>query len=215
MEKDVKLKTQIRDCKKEKNILLRKNGFIPACVYGSEFKNLEVKLKLSDFEKIFDLVGEFALIDLEVDKHSPIKVIVKDIQRDVVSGKVIHVDFYKVDMNKKVTTEIPLMFIGEAKAVKELGGVLIKNLDSLEIECFPSDLVEYIEVDLSSLNTFDDHVQVKNLNLPSGLKALEDENVVIVSVSAPRIEKETKKEEPQSETKEKEEEKTENNKEKK
>ncbi len=185
MGKEIELKAQTRDKKTEKNNKIREEGFIPACIYGPGFDNMEIKVKMSDFQKAFEEAGESTLIDLKIDDQEPIKVIIKDAQRDALKDKIIHADFYKVDMNKEITTEIPLLFVGEAKAVKELGGVLVKNMDSIEVECLPGNLVEHIEVDLSSLETFDDHIKVKDLKLPEGIRVLEDEDSVVVSVSEP------------------------------
>ncbi len=191
MGKEIKLKAQVRDKKSEKNNKIREEGFIPACIYGPGFDNMEIKIKMSDFQKAFEEAGESTLINLEVDNQEAIKVIIKDVQRDVLKDKIIHADFYRVDMNKKITTEIPLLFVGEAKAVKELGGVLVKNIDSVEVECLPGDLVEHIEVDLSPLETFDNYIKVKDLKLPKGIRVLEDEDSVVVSVSEPeRVEPE-------------------------
>ncbi len=200
MGKEIELKAQTRDKKTEKNNKIREEGFIPACIYGPGFDNMEIKVKMSDFQKAFEEAGESTLIDLKIDEQNPIKVIIKDVQLDVLKDKIIHADFYKVDMNKEITTEIPLLFVGEAKAVKELGGVLVKNMDSIEVECLPVNLVEHVEVDLSPLETFDDYIKVKDLKLPEGIRVLEDEDSVIVSISKPES---VKPEEETSEEKDK------------
>jgi len=99
-----------------------------------------------------------------------------------------HADFYQVNMKEKITTEIPLHFIGEAKAIKELGGTLIKDMDSLEVECLPSDLVDHIDVDISVLNTYDDAIRVSDLQLPKGITMVHHTNEMIAAVKEPKVE---------------------------
>jgi len=95
--------------------------------------------------------------------------------------------FFQVNMADKITTEIPLHFVGESKAVKELSGSLIKDIDSLEVECLPDALVDHIDVDISILNNYHDEISVKDLILPAGMKLTHDVNRVIVSVIPPRV----------------------------
>lgn len=193
MTKSVKLVAQSRSEKNGKAKKIRINGFIPAVVYGSGHKNKNIKIKKIDFERAFELAGEFNLIDLIIDEKDPTKVIIKDVQKEIISDKVIHVDFYQVDMTKKITTEIPLNFIGEAKAVKELGGTLVKEMDSLKIKCLPSDLVSHIDVDLSVLNNYDDFIRLEDLKLPKGIELVSETNEMVANVIETRVEEEEKK----------------------
>jgi len=112
-----------------------------------------------------------------------IPAILQDIQFHPVSDSIIHVDFYRVDMSKKITTEIPLSFINESLAIKELGGTLIKNIDSLEITCLPSDLVDHIDVNLGQLQNFGDLIRIEDVKLPAGMALVSRTNEVIVSVT--------------------------------
>lgn len=93
-------------------------------------------------------------------------------------------------MTEKIVTEIPLKFIGEAPAVVDLDGTLLVNRDNIEVECLPTDLVHEIEVDISSLKTFDDLIKVADLKIPKGLEVLNDPNEVVASVTPPRSEEE-------------------------
>ena len=174
---DIKLKGQIRE-KGEKLA----NNEIGAIIYGSGLENILLKMNSVEFVKIFEEAGESNLIDLEVEGKGNFKVLIKEVQRDPVKDFVIHVDFYKVDMNKEITTEIPLLFIGESLAVKTLGALLVKNMDEIKVECLPSDLTDHIEVDISVLNEIGDSIKIKDIKLPKGFKLLENEEDVIVSV---------------------------------
>ncbi|MFA5886582.1 MAG: 50S ribosomal protein L25 [Patescibacteria group bacterium] len=181
---EIKLKAELRD-KKEKLGL----DFLPGVLYGKNFASQNLKLKKSDFDKVFARAGESNLVDLEIDSKIT-KVLVKDTQRDIMKNYFIHVDFYKVDMKEKITTEIPLHFIGESKAVKELGGVLIKDLSVLEIECLPGDLIDHIDVDISLLKTFDDAIRINDLHLPPGITLVHHTNEMIAAIRETRIQEE-------------------------
>jgi len=129
---------------------VRADGFVPAVIYGSGTENRNIVVKKNQLDKIYARLGETSLIDLSVDGGEASKVIFKDVQRDPLSNQIIHIDFYAVDMKKPIEIELPLRFTGEAKAVKELGGTLITNLDSLEVRCLPGDLLDYFEIDLAA-----------------------------------------------------------------
>ncbi len=195
MSEKIELKAQTR--KKENGGIkkIRDNDFIPAILYGLNIGNQNLKIKKMDFEKIFNLAGESRLIDLVIDNKSPVKILIKDIQKDLIKDNVIHADLYRVDMNRKITTEIPLNFIGEPPAIKELGGVLIKDMDSVEIECLPGDLVGEIKVELSGLKNIHDAIRLDDLKLPNSIKLVNETNNTIASIIEPRVEEEPVKEE--------------------
>jgi len=176
----------------KKNRLLREQSLIPGVIYGHGESNHIVAVKRVAFEKLFQAAGESSLVDLNLDCCAAFKVLIHDIQRHPLSGQIIHIDFYKVKMTEKLTTDIPLVFVGESKAVKELGGILVKTLDHVKVECLPQDLVHELTVDLSSINTFDDAIHVSDLSLPSGLKVLTHGEEAIARVQPPRTEEEFK-----------------------
>lgn len=189
----VQLDAQSRSHENGKAKKIRNSGFVPAVVYGFGAGNKNIKVKKHDFEKVFAIAGEFNLVDLSIDGAVPVKAIIKDIQRDGLSGGFVHADFYQVDMTKKITAEIPLHFIGESKAVKELGGTLVKNMDSIEIECLPGDLASHIDVDISKLEDFDQFIRLYDLILPHGISLANETNEAVVGVVETKIEVETPK----------------------
>ena len=95
-------------------------------------------------------------------------------------------------LDEKIETEIELVFVGESKAVKEAGGILVKSLDKLKIKCFPKDLPPHVDIDISSLNTFDDHIAVKDLKINPAIEIKIDRETVVASVAPPRSEEELK-----------------------
>lgn len=195
MPKEIKLNAAVRTKNNGRAKEIRQDGFIPAVLYGSGAASQNLKIKNLDFERVYEIAGESSLIDLVIDKENPIKVIVKDVQIEPVKDKQIHVDFYQVDMSKKITTEIPLNFVGESRAVKELSAMLTKNFDSVEVECLPGDLVSQIDVNIESLENFNDAIRMENLKLPAGIKLTSDTNDMVVSVVEPREAEEEEAEE--------------------
>jgi len=189
----VQLNAQSRSESNDKAKKIVATGFIPAVVYGFGKKNQNVKVKKNDFEKVFAMAGEFNLVDLLIGDATPIKVIIKDVQRNSLTDGVIHIDFYQVDMTKKITTEIPLNFVGEAKAVKELGGTLVKNMDTVEVKCLPGDLVSHIDIDISKLEAFDQFIRLHDLVLPSGITLAHETNEAVVGVAETKVEQEAPK----------------------
>ena len=196
----LELKAQIRKDTGRKLKTLREKGFIPAVVYGPGHKSNSIQLDYGNFKKVFEEAGESTLIKLKIDEHAK-NVLIHDVSIDPVDGKFIHVDFYQVVMDKIIKTHVPLVFEGEAPAVKNLGGVLMKNLTELEIEALPKNLPHEIKVDISFLDSFDKHIRVKDLNLPEGVKILEKFEELVVSVIPPRSEEELKALEEKLETK--------------
>lgn len=189
----VQLKAQVRSQADGKPQAVRAKGSIPAVIYGFGVANKNIKVKKHDFEKAFRVAGEFNLVDLFIDEGQAVKVIVKDLQRDGLTDEIIHVDFYQVDMTKKIFAEIPLSFIGEAKAVKDLGGTLVKNMDTVKVNCLPGDLASHIEVDISKLEVFDQFIRLHDLVLPKGIELASATNEAVVGVVETKIEVEAPK----------------------
>ncbi len=154
---------------------------IPGVVYGPKQPSVSLAIDKRAFEKTLEEAGESTVINLE-GLGETMEVLVHDVDFDPVKGGVRHVDFYAIERGKEVTVDVPLEFIGEAPALK-LGGVLTKALHEIEVTCRPSKLPKEIVVDVSSLNTFEDSIRVKDLNLPEGVKAENDpEETVAVLV---------------------------------
>ena len=188
MVKKISLEAKLRTEASGRAKILIHQGFIPVVVYGAGIENQKLKIKISDFEFVFAQAGETHLIDLNVDGTQKYRVLVKDVQRDPIKGKIIHADFYQVDMKKPIEVQVPLQFIGESKAIKELGGTLVKSIDVLSVKCLPEDLVDKIDVDISVLETYDNAITVKDLPVPEELEVLNNPDDMVVHVMAPTIE---------------------------
>jgi len=200
MNKELILKVQVRNKEvKTKNKKLD-NGYIPAVIYGQDTESRSLLVNKNEFNHIYKIAGESILVDLEIADQPAVKVLIKDTQKNPLNDNFIHADFYKVNMNKKITAEIPLNFIGESVAVKELGGMLVRNMDSVEVECLPNDLVSDIKVDLSVLNSLNDIIHISDLKLPAELKIISEADKVIVnvveSIEEEKVEEEQEEEKP-------------------
>jgi len=189
----VQLNAQLRSVNNGRVKKIRASGFIPAVIYGFGKASQNIKVKKHDFEKVFAIAGEFNLVDLSIGEEASTKVIIKDVQRDSLTGNIIHIDFYQVDMTKKITTEIPLNFVGEAKAIKELGGTLVKNMATVEVRCLPGDLISHIDVDISKLDNFDQFIRLHDLILPQGIELGSVTNEAVVGVVETKVEEEAPK----------------------
>jgi large subunit ribosomal protein L25 len=184
MGKELKLEAQVRA--EEKNKDVKKAGFIPAVIYGSGKEATSLKVKLQDFKKVFAVAGESTLINLVIDGKEPVKVIVKTVQKDAIKNEFVHVDFYAIDMTKKIQVEIPLNFVGESKAVKELGGTLLQTMETVHVQCLPGDLVESLDVDLGILEDFSTSIRVSDVQAPATIEVITPAEQTVATVDMPR-----------------------------
>src|SRR3989344_3575021 len=170
---------------------LRKDGLLPANVFGKKIKSQAVTIHAKEFIKIFADAGESVLVDLGLDgKKTP--VLIKNVSYNPITGAPVHADLHQVDLKEKVTAHVPLEIIGESPAVKDKIGVLLKNLDELEVEALPNDLPEKIEVEISHLKAIDESVKISDLKIGSGVKILTDLELEIVKI-APLVSTEAEK----------------------
>lgn len=160
--------------------------FLPAVMYGRKIDNQNLKIKAAEFVKVLAAAGESSLVDLTVDSQEPVKVMIKDVQFSNIKRQPRHVDFYQVDMTQKVTAEVELEFVGSSPAEHSLGGIVLKQLTHLEIECLPKDLVHTIKVDLSKLENLNDEIKIADLTIPDGITVKRELTDIVVAVSEPK-----------------------------
>lgn len=164
---------------------LRKEGILPANLYGKKMKSQALQVKTDDFQKVYKDVGETGLIDLQVEKEKETHpVLIHNIQSHPVTGDFLHADFHEVELKEKMKAEISLMITGKSPAVESKQGVLIQPLNKIEIEALPTDLPEQIEVDISGLKEVDQEIKIKDLKLSSGvsLSSDVDENTLVAKI---------------------------------
>ncbi len=168
---------------------LRKNGFVPAVVYGAGVENTPVSISAVDFKKVYKQAGETATIGLSIDgKEFP--VLIHDIQVDPVRGFALHADFLVVDLKKELTASIPLEFVGVSEAVKS-GAVLVKVLHEVEVSALPANIPQVLSVDISKLVTLEDNVYVSDIVLPANVSMVTELDEVVAAVTGAHEEVET------------------------
>ncbi|MFH1620849.1 MAG: 50S ribosomal protein L25 [Patescibacteria group bacterium] len=169
------------------------SGKIPAVVYGHGIEPRAVQVARSDFRKVLKEAGSSSLIDLDLGGDNAVKVLIQDVQVNPVTMEPRHIDFRQIRMDEEIEVEVPLRFIGESRAVKEEGGTLMTQMDSVHVECLPGSLPKEFVVDLSKLASFDDTIMIKSLEIPAGVKILDELEAIIANASRPMTEEELKK----------------------
>ena len=161
---------------------LRREGILPANIYGKDIKSLAVQAALKDFDKVFKESGETGLVDVIVDSQT-IPVLIHNVQTDYL-GNYLHADFYKVNLKEKVKTMVPISIIGEPKAVVDKIGLLMNILSEVEVEALPEQLPEHIEINVENLALVDEQITVGDIKAPEGVAILTDPGQVIVKIGA-------------------------------
>lgn len=183
---------------------LRKEGLLPAVLYGPKIKTQSIEIDLKEFEKVYEEAGESSLISLQLDKLPEQKegdklkkefpVLIHETQRDPISGEPTHVDFYQPILTEKVEATVPIVFEGEAPVVKELGGTLVKEIQEVEVKAFPQNLPHEIKINVGSLKTFEDEILIKDLVVAEGVEILKEPNEIVTNVVPPeKVEEELEK----------------------
>lgn len=153
---------------------------IPGVVYGRGFETKHLAVDSRTFRRVFSQAGYSVLLSLDMEGQEGIPVLVHDVQLDPVTEEVLHMDFYAVRMDEKITTHIPLRFFGVSEAVKQ-GAILNTNKHDVEISCLPKDLVREIQVDLAKLQKLNDAIHVRDLTLAPGIMIVSSPDDLVVS----------------------------------
>jgi len=165
-------------------------GIIPAVIYCKGNGNQNIEVGVQEFGHMYREIGTSSIITLDIERDGEKNVLVQALDFDPVTDEVRHIDFYEVSMKEKLTTTVPLHFVGDSKAVIDLGGSLITNKTEIEIECLPADLPSEIEVDISILEDFGKTIHGANIKLPPGVESKLDPEELVATIEAPRTEEE-------------------------
>jgi len=192
----IKLSAKVRTIKGKKTSVLKNADRIPAVVYGHKIKNTILDLDYKEFQKVYSKAGMSSLIELDLEGEKEKKIVlIHDYQKDAVSDKFIHIDFFETSAKEEVEVKVPLVFEGVALAVKDLGGTLVRNISELLVRALPQNLPHEIKVSIEKLNTFADRVLVKDIVLPKDVKVSAKPEEIVVSVVEPsKVEEELAKE---------------------
>ena len=183
MEKVV-LKATKRDVTGKQVKAMRREGKLPAVIYGRHLEPISIVMEAHTAGLALSKVSASSLVTLNVD-GTEYPALVRERQRDYIKGVLTHVDFLAVDMNEKLRTSVGLAFVGVSPAVKDYNGILVHNLERLEVECLPGDLPERINVDIAMLKQIGDIIRVRDLSVSDKIRILADseETIAVVTIT--------------------------------
>jgi len=198
MTENTVLEAQKRVIKGKQVKALRREGLLPGVIYGrigkEQIDPVKIQLDLRETSKKINKLTGSSLVDLKLEgKTYP--VILREAQRDIIYGTLLHVDFMAVSLTEKLQTAVPIELIGQAPAEINMAAVVVTGVSELEIECLPQDLPERIEVDATVLVDIDSAIYVKDLDLPESFDVLTDPEELIAGVTYVSIEEEPEEEE--------------------
>jgi large subunit ribosomal protein L25 len=186
---DIELSVKPRRVLGKKVAALRRQGVTPANVYGRNLESKAVEVETVVLTHLLRSAGRNVIIDLHIEgERSPRPVMLRAVQRQPATSRLLHVDFYQVSLTQKMRAEVPLVLVGEAPAVAEFGGILLQSLDNIAVEALPGDIPPHVEVDVTGLTQLDDAVHVRELPIdPTKVYVMTDAELVVAKVAAPRL----------------------------
>lgn len=185
MEKHV-IEAKKRDVIGKKVKALRREGLLPAVLYGSGLDPMPITLNTREVRQTLSVIGANTLVTLKIDKKEYLA-LVRDMQREVIMRDLLHIDFQAVSLEENITSTVPVVVVGEAPAVKEMNALLVSGLDELQIEAKAKDLPDTIQVDVSELSEIGDNIQVKDLTISGDVRIMDDPEEIVVVVAAPTL----------------------------
>jgi len=187
-----KLDAKNRDTFGRKVKRIRKEGLLPANIYGKKIKSQAIGIKLVDFLRVYKEAGETGIISLTVggkNKTENYSVLISNVQKDPVSDEMIHADLRNVDLKEKISAKVPIELVGEAQCEKIGVGTVVQYTDEVEVEALPADLPDKFEIDASALAEVDAAIFLKDLKFDkSKVTILDDQEKIVVKVEPPQKE---------------------------
>ncbi|HEY1390945.1 MAG TPA: 50S ribosomal protein L25 [Ktedonobacterales bacterium] len=167
---------------------LRREGILPANIYGHQKESLPVQVNAHEIERMLKANGPTTLYRLVIAPEGKEEtVIVRHITRQPATNIIQHIDFYHVKMTEPMRAKVPVRLVGEAPAVKLHDGVLIQSLDMAEVEALPAELPEALELDISDMDELNSSRHASALKVPRKVTLVTSEDEIVVSIQAPRV----------------------------
>lgn len=185
----IELHAESRTILGKKTKQIRQSGLLPAVLYGEGIDTVAVSIPARDFDNAYKKAGESTLLRLVIGASGH-TVLIHDVAYDPLRGTPIHADFYAVRMDKMLRVAVPVVFVGEAPAVKNEGGILIKVMQEVTVEALPADLPHEFRVDVSSLVSLGSRISVKDLAHDRTVRLMADSHDTVALIEAPRSEEE-------------------------
>lgn len=188
---DLEIALAPRDAHGKANRRLRRDGVVPGVVYGKGVESTPVQVEAKTLETLYRAAGRTSIVSVTIDGGSDKSVIIKGLQRNPLTGKALHVDFFIVDLKQEMEVDIPLVFVGEPPAIELTGGSLLTNLDHVRVKALPTDLPHQIDVNVSTLVNLDVSIHVRDLSLNRDkVHVVTDGDEMVAKVVPPRVEEE-------------------------
>jgi len=185
----VELKVTPRDLLGKKVSRLRREGVIPANVYGHALDSVAIQVPKEDLVHVMRTAGRNEIVYLRLDGEEPRPTFLRQVQRNPVTDAILHADFYQISLKEKVRMEVPVSLVGTAPAEQTYGGTLLHSLDRISVEGLPTDIPSVIEVDVGGLEEIDAAIHVGELKVPAGITVLTDAEQVVAKIAPPQVEK--------------------------
>jgi large subunit ribosomal protein L25 len=167
---------------------MRREGIIPANIYGQHLASVPIQAPALELRKVLRAAGHTGLVRITIDGAGPgITTVIRGVRKESMTGKLVHVDFQSVSMTEKMTVRVPIVLTGVAP-VAELNGQIFQALEGVDVECLPGDIPQHFEVDVSGMDASDSQIHVRDLALAGNVTLLTDGDVVIAAVRMPSVE---------------------------
>ncbi len=186
----IELQATKREILGKKVSVLRRQGITPVHLFGHGIESVALQSDTTKLQRALARAGKTGLISLKFDKEeSPRNVMVREVQTEPLTGETLHVDFYQVRMGEKVSVEVPVVFVGEAPALKSKDNMLVRELNALTVECLPDKIPASVVLDVSALTEAEQALRVRDIKLAEDITVLNDPDVVLARISVRRAEK--------------------------
>ena len=167
---------------------LRNEGILPVNLYGRGIESASLQLQYVDGRDLLNLHGQNNLFEVQISGETEVRpVVVRDVSIDPVTRKILHIDFFQVDLQRTIQADVPLNFVGTSQGVSMYGGVLVQAIDRIMVEALPADMPEAIEVDITALEELDSQLFVRDLTISDLVTVLTSDDTLVSAVQRPRV----------------------------
>lgn len=187
---DLRLKATHRMVLGKKTRFLRRQRITPAHLYGRGVSSVALQCDTDELVNLVAHAGKTRLINLEVDGEKPKSVFVREIQRDVITRELLHIDFYQVKRTEKIAVDVPIVLVGEAPALKFKGRMLVHGINSLSVECLPTNVPPQIDIDITQLEEVEQAIHVKDIVLDPEITVHADPEQLVAKISKVMVKEE-------------------------
>lgn len=182
MEQQIELNSSPRSVVGKQVKALRRSGVVPLVMYGSQMQPIVLQASSKELARVLRQAGGSRLIAVHTGSDTQMA-LARDVQREPITGQILHVDLLAVSMTERIRVEVPLALEGKSPAVRRGEGILVTGLDAVEIECLPGDLIDRIRIDLDRMDKIGDVIHVSDLQVPAAIKILTDPEEMVARVT--------------------------------